>query len=295
MTGPRVTVVVPHYGDPVHARGLLDQLLAQDGLEAIEVVIVDDASPLRFPDVDAAGVTVVRREVNGGFGTAVNDGATHATHPWLLILNSDVRVEPDTVRRLVDATPKRTLAGPAVRTAGVVELTGRVFPTPRSVVLARVRALQRFHTARWYRKAIGVDVAATAGRSTPVDWLAGVAMLLPTDDFRAVGGFDPSFFMYCEETDLQRRLADRGVTRLLVGTVEVHHVGGASSDPERASSWLTASQLRYARKWGGHARTRAAMRAVALLNLITNTLRRLAGRTVRPWAELMRELREISG
>jgi N-acetylglucosaminyl-diphospho-decaprenol L-rhamnosyltransferase len=295
MTGPRVSVVVPHYGDPAHALGLLDQLLAQHGLDAIEVVVVDDASPLPFPDVEDCHVTVVRRAVNGGFGAAVNDGAARATHPWLLVLNSDVRVEPDTVCRLVEATPQHTLAGPAVRTAGEVELTGRTFPTPRSVVLARVRVLQRFHTARWYQRAIGVDVQATAGRVSEVDWLAGVAMLLSTDDFRAVGGFDPSFFMYCEETDLQRRLAERGVSRLLVGVVEVGHLGGASSDPERTASWLTASQLHYARKWGGHTRTLTAMRAVALVNLGTNTLRRLAGRPVHPWDELVRELRETSG
>lgn len=295
MTGRCVSVVVPHYGDPAHALGLLDQLLAQRGLDAIEVVVVDDASPRPFPEVDHDQVTVVRRTVNGGFGTAVNDGAARANHPWLLVLNSDVRIQPDTVRRLVDATPPRTLAGPAVRTAGEVELTGRRFPTPGSVVLARVRLLQRFHTSRWYRRAIGVDVAAIAGRVTEVDWLAGVAMLLPTDEFRAVSGFDPSFYMYCEETDLQRRLAGRCVGRVLVGTVEVEHLGGASSDPSRAATWLTASQLHYARKWGGHRRTRAAMRGVALLNLTSNALRRVAGRDVHPWRELVRELRETSG
>lgn len=295
MTSSRVSIVIAHYGDPRHAVDLVDQLLDQQGLDAMEVIVVDDASPIPFPDRGAGCVTVVRRRENGGFGSAVNDGAALATHPWLLILNSDVRVEPDTVRRLLDATPTGTLSGPAVRTGGSIELTGRAFPSAGRVALGRVRVLQRFHHAPWFLRAIGVDLRATPGKSSPVDWLAGVAMLLPTSAFRDVGGFDTSFFMYCEETDLQRRLADVGVPRVLVGTVEIEHVGGASSDIERTQSWLTSSQLHYTEKWGGHRRTRAAMLVVAVINLATGALRRLAGRPTHPLAEARRELRDISG
>ena len=260
----------------------------------MEIIVVDDASPAPFPQVDDPRVTVVRRPVNGGFGSAVNDGAERATHPWLLILNSDVRLEPHTVRRLLDAAPDGALIGPAVRTAGHVEQTARTFPTTGHVALGRVRILQRFHRSTWFLGAIGVDVRAAPGKLSSVDWLAGVAMLLPTRIFRDVGGFDTSFFMYCEETDLQRRLATLGVPRVLVGTVEVEHLGGASSDPERTQSWLTSSQLRYAEKWGGRRRMRTAMLAVAVVNLCTGALRRLAGRPTHPVVDARRELRDIS-
>ena len=260
----------------------------------MEIFVVDDASPIPFPALDDPRVKVIRRPENGGFGSAVNDGAALATHPWLLILNSDVGLEPDTVRRLLDAAPERGLAGPAVRTNGAFEHTGRAFPSAGRIALARVQVLQRFVTSPWFLRAIGVDLTATPGRCSSVDWLAGVVMLLPTQLFREVGGFDTSFFMYCEETDLQRRLADLGVPRVLIGSVEVEHAGGASSDPRRTRSWLTSSQLHYAEKWGGHRRTRAGMRLVALINLTTNALRRLAGRSTHPLDEARRELRDIS-
>jgi N-acetylglucosaminyl-diphospho-decaprenol L-rhamnosyltransferase len=295
MTQTQVSVVIPHYGDPRHALGLVDQLLDQRDLDAMEILVVDDASPIPFPETVDQRVTLVRRELNGGFGAAVNDGAARATHPWLLILNSDVRIAPDTVRRLLDAVPSGALGGPAVRTAGQVERTGRSFPSAGRVALARVQVLQRFHTSRWYLRAIGVDLTPAPGKSSPVDWVAGVVLLLPTRVFREVGGFDTSFFMYCEETDLQRRLADLGVPRVLVGSVEVEHTGGASSDPERTQSWLTSSQLRYADKWGVRRRTLTAMRLAALINLTTSALRRIAGRPTRPLTDLRRELRDISG
>ncbi|WP_310529993.1 glycosyltransferase family 2 protein [Nocardioides sp.] len=290
-----MSIVIPHYGDPKHALSLVNQLLGQRGLDAMEIIVVDDASPIAFPEAVDQRVTVVRRTSNGGFGSAVNHGAAYATHPWLLIMNSDVLVEPATVRNLLDATPVRALSGPAVRTAGRIEATGRLFPSAGRIALARVHVLQRFHSRPRYLKAIGVDLSAVPGQSSHVDWLAGVVMLLPTEVFREVGGFDTSFFMYCEETDLQRRLADLGVPRVLVGSVEVEHAGGASSAPDRTQSWLTSSQLRYAEKWGGHRRTRAAMRGVALVNFATGALRRVAGRPTRPLADLRRELRDISG
>jgi N-acetylglucosaminyl-diphospho-decaprenol L-rhamnosyltransferase len=291
----QVSVVIPHYGDPRLASTLVDLLLTQVGLEAVQIIVVDDASPVGFPESGDHRVTVVRRQVNGGFGSAVNEGAALAAYPWLLIVNSDVRLDPDAVRRLLDATPPGVLAGPVVRTPGGLDRTGRRFPSPSRVALARIRVLQRFHDRSWFLRAIGVDLDASPGKISSVDWVAGVAMLLPTTVFRAVGGFDTSFFMYCEEIDLQRRLAVMEVPRLLVGTVEVEHIGGASSDPERTQSWLTSSQLRYAGKWGGRRRTQAAMLVVAAVNVATSGLRRVAGRQTHPLIEVRRELRDIMG
>lgn len=293
MSSRSVSVVVPHYGDPGHALSLVAQLLGQAGLDGIEVVVVDDASPLPFPDVDDERVRVVRRTTNGGFGTAVNTGVVHARHPWLLVLNSDVSLAPTDVVRLVEAAPTGALSGPAVRTSGEVEAVGRTWPRPLSVGLSRVHVLHRFHSRLWYLRAIGVDVRPRPGRTTPVDWVAGVAMLLPTELFLAVGGFDQRYFMYCEETDLQRRLAADGAGRFLVGEVEVEHVGGASSDPARVEAWLAASQLAYAHKWGGLAVTRAALATAALINLVTDSARRVAGRPTQPWAEARRALANL--
>ena len=287
MSSRSVSVVVPHYGDPDHGRRLADQLLDQTGLDDIEVIVVDDASPVPYPDDDER-VVVVRRDTNGGFGSAVNTGAARASHPWLLVLNSDVSLAPTDVARLVGAAPAGSLVGPTVRTAGEVEAVGRTWPRPLAVGFAKVHILQRFHARRWYLRAIGVDTRARPGVTTAVDWVAGVAMLMPTELFRAIGGFDQRYFMYCEETDLQRRLADHGVGRFLVGEVEVEHIGGASSDPERVQSWLVASQLAYARKWGGHAATRAALAGAALVNLVTDGARRAAGRPTHPWADARR-------
>ena len=99
--GGGVTVVVPHHGDPAPTLATIGDLRAQVTDLAVDVVVVDDCSPEPFPDAD--GVTVVRRETNGGFGSAVNSGAAVATQPLLLVLNSDVALTPTFVDDLVTA------------------------------------------------------------------------------------------------------------------------------------------------------------------------------------------------
>ena len=51
-------------------------------------------------------------------------------------------------------------------------------------------------------------------------------MLLRREAFEAVGGFDPSYFMYCEDMDLCRRLGEDGWENVYVPGSVVTHTGG---------------------------------------------------------------------
>jgi N-acetylglucosaminyl-diphospho-decaprenol L-rhamnosyltransferase len=237
----------------------------------------------------------VRRTSNGGFGAAVNTGVARTSLNLVLVLNSDVSIAPGFVSRLVEAARpwQPALVGPAVRTGGEVEHTARHFPRPRYQAVERVRILTRFHGSRWFARAIGQDLRARPGEDRPVDWVAGVCLLVPRAAFDQVGGFDERFFMYAEEVDLQRRLADIGVRRVYLGSVALDHVGGGSSDPARVQGWLADSRMAYADKWGGGRRLRTLLTAAAFLNAATDGARRMAGRDVRPLAELSTELRQV--
>ena len=85
-----VSVVIPHYGDPALSQHLIDALRMQTTERPLQIIIVDDHHPTPYPDPNLPGIQVVRRDVNGGFGSTVNTGAAYAQHPLLLILNSDL-------------------------------------------------------------------------------------------------------------------------------------------------------------------------------------------------------------
>lgn len=288
----RVSAVIPHFGDPAPTLALVDALRAQEGSPYVEIVVSDDASPEPFPPTD--GVMVVRRESNGGFGSNVNTGADAATGDLLLILNSDLQIGPTFVADLVAAAApwQPCVAGPAtVRPDDRPEYTGRHFPRVRHQTTEWLVPLARWRHLRLLHEAVGHDTRAVAGRTRPVDWLVGAALLVPAEHFRAVGGFDERFFMNAEEVDLQRRLRGRGVPSVFCGTVQVVHEGGGSSgDGDRRRAWLVEGRARYARKWGGWRRQRAALTAATGVNLVWNTGRHLLGRDSRPLTTARAEL-----
>ena len=288
MARRALSVVVPHYGSPLPALELLRMLRAQEGDLDLEVIVVDDCSPEPFPD--RTGLHVVRRAQNGGFGSAVNAGAAEAVHPLILVLNSDVRIEPDFVTRLLDAAAPWQ---PAVVSPRVVDergedvWVGRHFPSAAQQAVEWLTPLARWRDRRSLHRAVGHDVEAH-GRTAVVDWVIGAAMLVPLEQFRAVGGFDERFHMNAEEVDLQRRLLAEGVRAVVLEEPHLVHEGGGSSDPALSRRWLVESRLRYADKWGGRRALQASLTAATAANLAVNGVRRIAGRDLDP-VEVARE------
>ena len=67
-----------------------------------------------------------------------------------------------------------------------------------------------------------------------VPWLKGAALAIRRTAFDAVGGFDPSYFMYFEDADLCYRLTAAGWQVHFTPATTVVHVGGASTSQYRA-------------------------------------------------------------
>lgn len=281
---------MPHYGDPSSAVSLVRQLQRQGG--NIEIVVVDDASPAPFPEM--AGVAVLQRPTNGGFGAAVNTGAAIARGTYLMVLNSDLSVGDTFVSDWLDASRPwmPAVTGPAVATPyGHVEWTGRRDPSVTQQFVEWLAPLARWRHLRVLQWLVGRNPACRPGATQVVDWLSGAALLLPADEFRDVGGFDEQFFMFCEETDLQQRLRRLGVPSVFLGEVEVTHVGGASTDPGRRREWLVAARMRQAHLAGTERRLRLALITASWINLLWNVGRSVLGRDTRPVATFRHEVR----
>ena len=280
MTGPVVSVVVPHYGAPQTPLPLLVSLLEQEDAGRYEVIVVDDASPEPLPPVP--GVSVIRRPTNGGFGAAVNSGAAAATGELLVVLNSDLRVGPRFLGDLVTGAHgwMPAVVSPRVVDAeGAEEWTGRRFPLVRHQVAEWLVPLARWRPTTFVHRLVGhdTDVRGTEG---VVDWVVAAALLLPLADFRAVGGFDEAFYMNGEEVDLQRRLRERGLPSVVLHVPVATHLGGWSTEPARSRAWLVDGRFTYAAKWGGRRRLRVALTAATVVNLVWNLGRQAAGRDV---------------
>lgn len=284
---PTVSAVIPFYGDPIETMPLVDALREQS---LHEIIVADDCSPHPFPPVD--GVKIVRASANAGFGSTVNLGAAQASGEKILILNSDLSISDNFVTDLLAAAEpwQPAVVSPALREHGRLVATGKRWPSLSRAFCAWLTPLARLRdTPLWNRLVGHYDTSALPAQGAGVDWVVGACMLVPTSDFRDVGGFDERFFMNSEEIDLQRRLSARGIRTALVPSVEVEHAGGGSSDPTRRRQWVVDGQFRYAAKWAHPALLAAMLLAASTLNFAWNLVRRLRGVPVRPWLTLREE------
>lgn len=295
-----IDIVIAHHGDPAPTLALVDQLRSQhqdqhQGRHRGQIIVADDASPHPFPPVE--DVTVVRRERNGGFGSAVNSGAATATADCLLVLNSDLTIPDGFVVDMLAAAqrfPDAVLAPRVVDEAGDAAWVGRDFPRARHQAVEWLTPLARWrHTDAWHR-AVGHDPTPRHGDAS-VDWVIGAAMLVPTAAFRGVSGFDERFFMNSEEVDLQRRLRARGVPSIALSSPTVVHAGGGSSPSPTRRRWLVESRLLYADKWASRRALTAALLVSTGANLTVNAARRAAGRDVAPLQTAREEIALLRG
>lgn len=186
---PRVSAVIPFYGEPEPVLAIIDTLRAQQGIDPadIEIIVSDDVSPTPFPEVE--GVTVVHRPVNGGFGKAVNSGVAAATGEWVFILNSDLELDNTFVSRMLAAVERHgeILASPQIiGHDGKQQWVARKFPTAAHVAWEWFTPLARFKPTNWWHRGVGHDVEACTGTSdAKVDWVMGACMVVPRATFNA--------------------------------------------------------------------------------------------------------------
>jgi N-acetylglucosaminyl-diphospho-decaprenol L-rhamnosyltransferase len=234
MSAPVRVVVVTWSSDEV-LPGFLSSLPAATSTP-YQVVVADNASPGGPPAVPE-GVTLLETGGNLGYGKGANLGASGADGDWLVVANPDVHWEPGALDELLAAAgrwPRAGCLGPAIRTPD-----GKLYPSARAFP-SLGRGLGHAVCGPWwpsnpwtraYRAEAGSPAEGTTG------WLSGSLMLLRREAWEQVGGFDPKYFMYCEDMDLCRRLAEAGWQNVYVPSAVITHVGGHATQ-ERSRRML---------------------------------------------------------
>ena len=236
MTSGSVTAIVVTF-DSAHALPECLGALQADGVPAI---VVDNASTDETVAIaEGQGATVIRNARNEGYGRANNIGARAADSEFVLIVNPDCIVERGAVAALVDAA--RRYPDAALFAPQIVEPSGRVFFQPRSLLATSLTNP-------------GGKLVLPEGEAC-APFFSGACFLIRRDVFLQLGGFDENIFLFYEDDDLCRRIADAGAALIYVPQALVRHGRGRSSGekPGRifTSRWHQAWSRAYvSRKYG---------------------------------------------
>ena len=219
MTTPGISVILPLYNDAATLGPVLDALRAQTGSRAFEVIVVDDGSTDRGPDLVVPPHRLIRQK-NAGPGAARNRGAAEARGDILLFLDSDC-VPP---RDWVD-----TMAATMDPEAGFDAAMGTIRAANDGVVprLVQMEVEDRYRGM------------ATPPRS--VDFIAAPACGVRAPVFAALGGFDIRL-RQAEDVEFAYRLTSAGHRIAFVPEVPVAHA--------HQETWRDFLKAKYARALG---------------------------------------------
>lgn len=220
MFEPLITISVVSHGQNALVNQFLfdiEKVCSSDVFVVITENIRDNV-PIETGALRGRAEVKVNRQPKG-FGANHNIAFVRCRTQLFCVANPDVRLHNDPFPALIAELKEHhaAVAGPLVRSPnGDIEDSARRFPT----------------FLRLMRKAVfgsaGPDYPTDNG-SMNVDWIAGMFMLFSASAFRAVQGFDESYFLYYEDVDICRRLWRNGLSVLYEPRVEVIH------DARRAS------------------------------------------------------------
>jgi GT2 family glycosyltransferase len=217
---PPVSVVIPNWNGRAWLPDCLRALAAQDRPE-VEVIVVDNGSDdgsLEYLGSGHPDITVLALHRNAGFAHAANLGIDAARSELVALVNTDVVLASDWLRRMADVLASDPGAASVACKMLALDDRGRVYDA--GDILRRDGACEqrgRFERddGRW--DSPGEVFGACAG-----------AALYRRAAWRAVGGFDERYFAYLEDVDLALRLGLAG-WRCRYEPVVALHAGEGSS------------------------------------------------------------------
>lgn len=217
-----VSVIVVSFNTQEITLKCLRHVYASKSID-LEVVVVDNAST----DGSVAAIikqfskiTLIENKTNVGFGAANNQAMKVARGDLFLLLNSDVFIEEDTIKKCEEYLDQHSnvsvIGCKLINQDGGHQQSVGYFPTLIRVVGHIVFALPTVHIKK-------------ETQTREVDWVTGALMLVRKEVFTKTQGFDEQFFMYGEEVEWQYRIRLAGYkVNFFTGATAIH-LGGAST------------------------------------------------------------------
>lgn len=196
--------------------------------DGARVILADNASSdnsVEFVKTNFPAVEVILNTSNGGFAKGYNDALKQVDSKYYLLLNSDIEVTEGWLNPLFEMIQSdEMIAGcqPKIlsyREPGKFEHAGAsggfldvdFFPFCRGRIFDRIENDEQQYD-----------------ETSEVFWATGAALLIRSEVFHKLGGFDESFFAHMEEIDLCWRAKKMGYSFHVQPQSVVYHVGGGT-------------------------------------------------------------------
>jgi GT2 family glycosyltransferase len=248
---PLVSIILVNYNSAAIIKDCLQSLRQFNQTIPSEVIVVDNASQDRSPEIIAEyfpEVILLREVINHGFGKGNNIGAGVAQGEFILFLNPDTIATCDFLPSLLEVMEQDSQVGIVAPQLVNRDGTLQISTSPAISVQGEYLAQKRSHQ---YRRGKNLKkITQALAHQQEVDIVVGAALLIRRRLFDQLRGFDENFFMYFEESDLCQRSQYLGWRIIYYPHVSLIHLHGESTKkiPDRMVLEYRRSQIYYYQK-----------------------------------------------
>lgn len=220
---PQVSIIIVNWNTKDLTLQCLESVFKNIKRISYEIYVVDngstDGSPAaiktKFPQVNL----IINKE-NKGFACANNQGIPTAKGKYVLLLNSDTVIFPESIEKMykfLEETPAAGAVGcELLNEKGERQFSARRYPNIRF-------ALRKYFLID--KQAYDYEM-----HSPPfeVEALSGACLMVKKEVFTKIGLLDESYFMYSEDIDLCYRIKKAGWSNYFMPNVKIIHLGSKS-------------------------------------------------------------------
>lgn len=234
---PDLTVIIVSYNTKELTLDCLRSLYDESPDLDLQVILVDNNSSDGSAEAIAdqyPQVELIARQDNLGFAGGNNLAAERARSEWLLLLNPDTVVLRQGVQKMLTFAKERVSEG------GEYVVGGRTYYGDGSLNPTSCWG----RSTLWSLFCMGTGLSSIFRRSLvfdpeslgkwprdtvrEVDIITGCLLMLRTEFWNQLGGFDLDFFMYGEDADLSVRARAAGARCIVCPDAEIIHYAGQS-------------------------------------------------------------------
>lgn len=239
-----VSVIIVNYNTIELTKQCILSIYAQTEGVNFEIIVVDNNSEdnsVKIIEDNFPQVILISNGDNIGFGRANNLGVKIAKGKYIFFLNSDTILLNNAIKIFFDYMEKNNISS-NIGALGCVMLDSSLnlnyrnsyYEFPRLSMFFKLIFQNIFSDLR--KKYLSDCQKLNNEGQISVDFIVGADLFIPRDVIDTIGAFDPDYFLYWEEVDLQYRMYQKELSRLIIFGPEIVHLEGGSSE-KKVKNW----------------------------------------------------------
>lgn len=235
----QISIIIVNYNTKHLTADCIDSIIAKTSEVEYEIILVDNASSDGSQEKFSSDGRILFLEAgdNLGFGKANNLGAQHAKGDYIFFLNSDTSLLNNAIYemwRYCEEHKEDNIGG-----LGCILCDGNNQRCHSYAKLNTWKDIVKSYFIAPFCKSKAKEIMAMDAEDESKDafevgYVTGADLFVSRKVIDECGCFDPDFFMYSEESEMQWRFKKHGYKNMIIKSPKIMHLEGMSQAKKKS-------------------------------------------------------------